>query len=56
MKKALSFVIIAAICGVVAFHYHLDSYWMAARQSHPATSLELFETVAVVSASVLTPD
>jgi thiol-disulfide isomerase/thioredoxin len=29
MKKALSFVIIAAICGVVAFHYHLDSYWMA---------------------------
>jgi thiol-disulfide isomerase/thioredoxin len=30
MKKALSFVIVAAICGVTAFHYHhLDFSWMA---------------------------
>jgi thiol-disulfide isomerase/thioredoxin len=30
MKKALSFVIIAAICGLIAFHYrHFDSYWMS---------------------------
>jgi thiol-disulfide isomerase/thioredoxin len=30
MKKALSFVTIAVICSVIAFHYyHLDSSWMA---------------------------
>jgi thiol-disulfide isomerase/thioredoxin len=29
MKKALSFVIIAAICGVAFHYYHLDSSWMA---------------------------
>lgn len=30
MKKALTFVTLAAICGVLAFHYYpLDSFWMA---------------------------